>query len=163
MPLGGQNLEIFVYWMIENQSRMILNEEFLICLPPDALSGWSKIFKLKTHLQRRECVGEKNRSNIFLGPYEFPVLFWTGANFKSWSNHRLVTEPTGEKRLENMNHSDSLVNYHKTQPCGPIWVIKIRIAMLSITTNRKSRFNVLSGVNFVRLRSKICCHNVTFM
>ena len=50
---------------------------------------------------------------------------------------RLVTGPTGKKRLKNINHSNSLVNYYKTPTCGHILISKILIFMLSTTLNHK--------------------------
>ena len=50
---------------------------------------------------------------------------------------RLVTGPTGKKRLKNINYSNSLVNYYKTPTCGHILISKILIFMLSTTLNHK--------------------------
>ena len=50
---------------------------------------------------------------------------------------RLVTGPTGKKRLKNINHSNTLVNYYKTPTCGHILISNILFFMLSTTRNHK--------------------------
>ena len=79
-----------------------------------------QIKNFKTHLRRRECVGEKNRSKIFFTTLQIPGFISDGCQCRIRIKPRLITEPTGKKCLKNMNHSDSLVNYHKTPPCGHI-------------------------------------------